>query len=543
VFRTKKNDICSKLCEMKNKKLPLPKINSFFCFFCSLIYHITFKTNRDRMQIKQVFTLTSLAISFSYSIFSQVGIGTTAPHASAELEVKSTNKGFLVPRMTTTQRDAIASPAIGLTIYNNTINCTEVFNGTGWWNECDGSIDPPTGVYTAVVSSWTSTNGCSVGAGTNNSPAGVRKGGVNQTMVQGIPAPATATITLVANVTTVGTYNIFTNTVNGVTFSESGTFTTTGPQTVTLTPTGTPALAGNFKWVTNLAPTIDVYGSVITTNAPLGSSYNAHFNGIIGATHSGTTWQNASQTTGQTFNDNTTCANKPISAQGCGGITSVTASSGRVHATRNINGQCWLTTNMNTEPSVYSNYTSASWTSANSNVGDQGYWGYYNTSTTSGSSGWRTNEPATNEGLLYQWCGAMNANISERSRGICPAGFHIPSDCEWKFLEHGQGMSITFQNLIGWERADDFDNQGTPGEKLRSQGGGANNASGFSGMLAGFRNIDGSFTDRTIDGSWLSSTATSNTQSNGRDLYTNRRYVERYDEPNSYAVSVRCLKD
>jgi uncharacterized protein (TIGR02145 family) len=137
----------------------------------------------------------------------------------------------------------------------------------------------------------------------------------------------------------------------------------------------------------------------------------------------------------------------------------------------------------------------------------------------------------------------MNANISERSRGICPAGFHIPSDCEWKFLEHGQGMSITFQNLIGWERADDFDNQGTPGEKLRSQGGGANNASGFSGMLAGFRNIDGSFTDRTIDGSWLSSTATSNTQSNGRDLYTNRRYVERYDEPNSYAVSVRCLKD
>ena len=67
---------------------------------------------------------------------------------------------------------------------------------------------------TAVVSSWTSTVGCSVGAGTNNSPAGVIRGGVNETMVQGVVAPATASITLVANVTTAGTYNIFTNTIN-----------------------------------------------------------------------------------------------------------------------------------------------------------------------------------------------------------------------------------------------------------------------------------------------------------------------------------------
>jgi len=48
------------------------------------------------------------------------------------LEVKSTNKGFLPPRMTTAQRDLISSPATGLTIYNATKNCNETYNGSSW---------------------------------------------------------------------------------------------------------------------------------------------------------------------------------------------------------------------------------------------------------------------------------------------------------------------------------------------------------------------------------------------------------------------------
>ena len=46
-----------------------------------------------------------------------VGIGTSSPDPSAKLDVASTTQGFLPPRMTTTQRDAIASPALGLTVY------------------------------------------------------------------------------------------------------------------------------------------------------------------------------------------------------------------------------------------------------------------------------------------------------------------------------------------------------------------------------------------------------------------------------------------
>src|ERR1043166_8861742 len=45
------------------------------------------------------------------------GIGTTTPNASALLEISSTSKGLLISRMTQTQRNAIASPATGLLIY------------------------------------------------------------------------------------------------------------------------------------------------------------------------------------------------------------------------------------------------------------------------------------------------------------------------------------------------------------------------------------------------------------------------------------------
>jgi hypothetical protein len=63
-----------------------------------------------------------------------VGIGTTTPAASAQLDVSSTTKGFLPPRMDSTQRNAIASPVTGLTIYNTTINAFQVYNGTKWYS-------------------------------------------------------------------------------------------------------------------------------------------------------------------------------------------------------------------------------------------------------------------------------------------------------------------------------------------------------------------------------------------------------------------------
>jgi hypothetical protein len=55
------------------------------------------------------------------------------PNASAQLDVSSTTKGFLPPRMTTTQRDAIATPASGLQVYDSTVNRASVYS-TAWEN-------------------------------------------------------------------------------------------------------------------------------------------------------------------------------------------------------------------------------------------------------------------------------------------------------------------------------------------------------------------------------------------------------------------------
>ena len=67
-----------------------------------------------------------------------VGIGTAAPDASAQLDISSTTKGVLIPRMTKSQRDAIVGPVEGLMIYNSTSKLLNYYDGIGWRNY-DGS--------------------------------------------------------------------------------------------------------------------------------------------------------------------------------------------------------------------------------------------------------------------------------------------------------------------------------------------------------------------------------------------------------------------
>ena len=57
---------------------------------------------------------------------------TTSVNASAVLQADSTTQGFLCPRLTTTQKNAIASPATGLMVYDTTLNLISVYNGTTW---------------------------------------------------------------------------------------------------------------------------------------------------------------------------------------------------------------------------------------------------------------------------------------------------------------------------------------------------------------------------------------------------------------------------
>lgn len=63
-----------------------------------------------------------------------VGINQPTPNATSILDIQSTTKGVLFPSLTTAQRDAIAGPAVGLTVYNNVLNVHQFWNGTCWVN-------------------------------------------------------------------------------------------------------------------------------------------------------------------------------------------------------------------------------------------------------------------------------------------------------------------------------------------------------------------------------------------------------------------------
>ena len=66
------------------------------------------------------------------SLRGQIAIGTTTVNAAAQVQIDSTTRGVLLPRMTTTEINAIVSPLKGLTVFNTTLNTLCTHNGTAW---------------------------------------------------------------------------------------------------------------------------------------------------------------------------------------------------------------------------------------------------------------------------------------------------------------------------------------------------------------------------------------------------------------------------
>lgn len=92
----------------------------------------------------------------------QVAIGVASPAASAMLDVTSTTKGLLMPRMTSALRTAIASPATGLQVYDTDLNQFYFYNGTAWtafanntnyWTLLSGHIYNNTGTNVGIGTS------------------------------------------------------------------------------------------------------------------------------------------------------------------------------------------------------------------------------------------------------------------------------------------------------------------------------------------------------------------------------------------------------
>ena len=98
---------------------------------------------------------------FASIAYSQVGIGTNTPDNSSMLEVQSTTKGILFPRMTSVQRTSIASPANGLYVFDTNTSSLWYYNGSVWINTASESTygDVKSGFQTADHSGWIKLDG------------------------------------------------------------------------------------------------------------------------------------------------------------------------------------------------------------------------------------------------------------------------------------------------------------------------------------------------------------------------------------------------
>jgi hypothetical protein len=97
------------------------------------------------------FIISFIFFSFYFCSYSQnnVGIGTVTPDPSAILDLSSSDKGLLPPRLTSSQRMAIANPANGLIVFDIDINCYIYFSTTtnSWISLCNASgATGPTGL-------------------------------------------------------------------------------------------------------------------------------------------------------------------------------------------------------------------------------------------------------------------------------------------------------------------------------------------------------------------------------------------------------------
>src|SRR5687767_295365 len=113
---------------------------------------------------KSLFCLFNIVLVTGVISYAQVGVNGTgaSPQSSAGLDVDFTDKGFLLPRMTTAQRNAISGPAVGLQIYNTDMYCIQAFMPFSGWKSivCDSPPSSPTLVCQA---GWSITAGANAG--------------------------------------------------------------------------------------------------------------------------------------------------------------------------------------------------------------------------------------------------------------------------------------------------------------------------------------------------------------------------------------------
>jgi hypothetical protein len=293
---------------------------------------------------KLFFVLTVLLFAAVRVTFAQgTSINTTGaePHASAILDISSTNQGILLPRLTAAQRTAIPSPAAGLMVYQ-----TDASVGFHYYNGSQWSMvgNTPAGSTIGDLLYWNGTNWTVVPAGVN---------GQVLTMSGGIPVwsgcslpdagavSGTATVTVGASVTLTGS-------VSGGSWSSSNTTVATvgtagavtgiaaGTSTISYTVANSCGSASATLVVTVTAPSITIgasYGGgviayILQPGDPGYSATTVH--GLIAAAADqsvGATWYNGSSiatgATGTAIGTGAANTTAIVTAQGSGSYAAI----------------------------------------------------------------------------------------------------------------------------------------------------------------------------------------------------------------------------
>ncbi|MBM3418132.1 MAG: DUF1566 domain-containing protein [Bacteroidetes bacterium] len=164
--------------------------------------------------------------------------------------------------------------------------------------------------------------------------------------------------------------------------------------------------------------------------------------------------------------------------------------------------------------------------------------------TNSGAYAIYDNDPV-NDGLygkLYNYYAVTD------SRGLCPTGWHVPSDGDWNIL-------VKYLDPDADTACSNREQSSIAGGALKStamkltRGGwnspneGATNSSGFTALPGGFRWATGGFSSMTGYGYWWSSSVSSGSDAWGRGLYSSKSVIVRSNVDRAFGFSVRCLKD
>ncbi len=217
----------------------------------------------------------------------------------------------------------------------------------------------------------------------------------------------------------------------------------------------------------------------------------------------------------------------------CPDTPTVTDADGNVYNTVQIGSQCWMAENLKT--TTYGNGISIL------HVTNDSIW----RNITTGAYAWYDNDIGWKNlyGGLYNWYATVNVN------GLCPTGWHIPTNNEWTELtdfiggtDSPHGNELKSCRQLDSPLGDSCNTMEHPRWNQNNDDWGADYY-GFSALSGGNRNSFGTFNGLGTSGNWWSSTVYSSTNAWCRSLYYFNGFVEAGDKNKIKGFSVRCLRD